>query len=158
MTDIKSYEDFLYDWEWYAVDLNGCIASFTSGGLRPLPSSIRQDREAVESLRRYFCDEAPVVATWIGQPGVEDLYQFPDAQARARYVPGFGKIASKGLFAYDTEVDRSDLARYFLIARPDKALTINTLPEHIRAAILRTRAALSFADSVSIPSRVTLDW
>jgi hypothetical protein len=159
MVTIKDNEDFVRDWDWYAVDEEGHIGHFTTAGLRLLPVNVREDRERLESLERYFFETAPVVSGWTVRKGVEvDAGGWKDAAKRDRYLRFFVEMASKGLFSYDTELVRSVTARYFLVSAPESPLTINDLPESVKNWISRTRAPLRFREAIYISEADTTLW
>lgn len=155
---IDQQEEFTRDWDWYAVDENGHVGHFTSAGLRSLPRSMKQDQEAVESLREYFFKTAPVTGPFRVRLESESDCGGWEKQGRERYLPDFVLMASKGLFSFDTSVRRGPSTDYFLVACPECPLTVANVPTEIRSLLLRTLSTLRFAGVNYVPSLETENW
>lgn len=147
MTEIDSLEEAERDWDWFAVGIDGTIAHFATAGLRVLPKSVKQDRDIALLLIEYFYEEAPGSVPYIVLPeGEED--------GDMRY---FIRMASAGLFSYDTPVYERD-SYYFMVVAPQQPLTVNQLPEKIRNLVMRTQAPYIFAQTRRIRCEDTIDW
>ena len=155
---IDQQEEFTRDWDRYAVDEDGHVGHFTTAGLRALPKSVRQDREAAESLSRYFFEAAPVNGDFSIRPEAETDCGGWKKQGRDTYLRDFAFMASKGLFSFNTEVSHAGASRYFLVAAPTSPLRLGDLPSSIQPVLSRTVAPLRFVDSAYIVSTETESW
>jgi hypothetical protein len=155
---IDTEEEFTRDWDWYAVDQNGCIGHFTSAGFRALPKSVKQDRERTKKIGYYFFEEAPVISEWSVRAHAEVDCGGWAKPGKDRYVRDFVQMASKGLFSFDTELTRSANGRYFLVAIPEQPLRVDDLPAEIKVAVMEVRAPLRFIDTPYIGGSETTAW
>ena len=155
---VDQQEEFTRDWDWYALDQDGHLGHFTTAGLRALPISVKQDREAAESLTEYFFRVAPVQGNFSVRPEAETDCGGWKKQGRERYLRDFVFMASKGLFSFDTEVNHGDNTRYFLVVAPKRPLRLSELPSTIQLVVSRTFAQLRLVDSTYIASRETESW
>jgi hypothetical protein len=159
MTKIESAEDLVVDWAWFACDEAGNIAHFTTAGLRDLPHSVKQDREALEYLEHYLLEDREEWSECSIRAGVEtDARGWRDAVARDLYLRSFIRAGRRGMFSYDTEIDYGPNARYYLVAKPDKLLQMTDLPPEITVILSKTRAPLTFSTRDYITETETLDW
>jgi hypothetical protein len=159
VSEITYDEEFARDWDWYAVDSAGRIAHFTTAGLRLLPRSVKQDREAAESLIDFFERLPTGVSGWRLRKGLEnDVASLKSSSSRARLEESYSRIASLGLFEFDTEPIHGSEARYFLAAIPEKPLCVTDLPDQIRVLLERTRSMVSFPETEYIPEKETKEW
>jgi hypothetical protein len=158
MSIIQEYEDFIYDWDWYAVDEDGHVGHFTNGGLRQLPGKVRRNRDLVKSLEHYFFDQAPVIGSSSVVPGAEKYAKWTNAEQRDRHMKFFTEMAIRGLFSYDTEIDRSPSAGYYLLVTPHPPLMIDALPDSIRNDVAQVRAPFCFDRTPYISESETLGW
>lgn len=139
-------QEFTRDWDWYAVDQDGHLGHFTSAGLRTLPKSVKNDREAAELIARYFFEQAPATGGWSLR-----------AKRRKQGSEDFALMATKGLFSFDTELVHGSQGRYYLVAIPETPLHINDVPENI-SGVSRTAASLRLPDCPYIAGHITEAW
>ena len=159
MTKIEATDELTRDWDWYACDQEGNIGYFTTAGLRGLPCSVKQDREALEHVGRYLSEEREEWSECSIRDGVEaDAQGWKSAVARDRYLRPFIQAARRGMFSYNTEMRRGTNAGYYLVTKPHKPLRMSDLPPHISAILSRTHAPISFATRVYITEAEALDW
>jgi hypothetical protein len=159
MTKIEAAEELTRDWDWYACDQEGNIGHFTTAGLRGLPRSVKQDREALECVGRYLLEERKEWSECSIRAGVEaDAGGWKNMVARDRYLRSFIQAARRGVFSYNTEMRRGSDAKYYLVAKPNKPLRTSDLPPEIGAILSKTHAPISFAIREYIPEGETLDW
>lgn len=155
---IDNEEEFTTDWDWYAVDTDGCIGHFTSAGFRAVPKSVKKDRERTQKISSYFFEQAPVMGDWSVRAQAEIDCGGWSKQGKERYIKDFALMASKGLFSFDTELNNSVEGRYFLVAIPKRFLRIDNLPTEIKAAVLEVHAPLRFIDTPYIDGSQTMAW
>lgn len=114
--EITTIDQEVTDFDWYAVDTNGYLIQFASGG-GSLPPSVALSSEALERLHQYFLalpmkNSAVHINPNLAQvvKGMSDIN---------RYIESSVSYAKRGLYAFD----KSDLAHqdnlYHLVARPD---------------------------------------
>jgi hypothetical protein len=116
MAEIDRSEEFTRDWDWYACDEEGRIGHFTSGGLRALPRSLKQDREAAERIFRYFSEEAPEVSGCsVRAEAEEDAGGWQKPGAREWFLKSFLQMALKNVFSYNTQMLHGSNAQYYLV-------------------------------------------
>lgn len=156
---IEAAEEFTRDWDWYACDREGHIGHFATAGLRGLPRSVKQDRDALERVGRYLSEERKEWSECSFRAGVEaDAGSWKDTVARDRYLRSFIQAARRGMFSYNTEMRRGSDAKYYLVAKPDKPLRTSDLPPDIGAVLSKTLSPISFAVREYITEAETLDW
>lgn len=114
MNDRIDYPD-LIDWVWLAVDDNGHVAAFTTGGMGPVPATaLRGDREGVE---RQVID-LPLATTVL--------------TTTDRPEPGesFINLCGGGLTVYDwiDAEELGDTEAYHAVAVPETPLAVKDLP------------------------------
>jgi hypothetical protein len=132
------------DIDWFAVDTNGYIIHFASGGGR-LPESVAASEENLLALHQYFLGvaETATAASVRIEQGAEGGGTY---QGAVRY-------AQRGLFSF-YKTSLRDLADtyYHLVARPVQPLTIQELPAPLAALLGRTRFPVSILDKTRIDS------
>lgn len=156
MTEIETDEELSLDWDWFACDENGHIGHFTTAGFRSLPSSVKNDREAVIELTKHLLERNET--SKFSLSATIEAGRFKDKAAQERYLRSFVAAARRGLFSYDTELIRGRAAEYYLVARPDTPLTIGELPADIRTLLTKTQATVSFHNTQRITEAQTLPW
>jgi hypothetical protein len=140
--EITTIDQEVTDFDWYAIDPNGHLIQFASGG-GSLPLSVVSSSEALEQLHRYFL-ALPVknLAVHINPNLAQVVKGMSDIN---RYIESSVGYANRGLYAFD----KTDLAHqdnlYHLVARPDNPLLCNELPTHIIALVSRTRLPFAIA-------------
>jgi hypothetical protein len=68
----------------------------------------------------------------------------------------FLDMAARGLYSYNTELDHGPDAQYYLVARPERPISIEDLPADVRDALQLTILAVSFPETTRIPEVQTL--
>src|SRR5215469_184191 len=155
---IDDVEEFTRDWDWYAVDQGGYLGHFTSAGMRALPKSIKNDREAAQLIAQYFFEQAPVTGGWSVSSEAEKEAGGSKKQGFERYVKDFALMATKGLFSFNTELVHGSEGRYYLVAIPETPLHIDDVPVNIRGLVSRTAASLRLPDCPYIAGQTTKMW
>jgi hypothetical protein len=158
MTVIDPLEERDRDWDWFAVDPEGKIGHFTTAGIRELPKTVKQDKEAALKLIHYFFETAHKAVGYTVRPEVQnDAGGWKDESARNRYLKDFVTMASAGIFSYDTYTSGPNEA-YFLVATPAAPLHIDQIPPDIRELVRRTRSPFIFMNSEYIAATDTNNW
>ena len=159
MARIPVGEEFTRDWDWFAVDDDGCIGHFATAGDLTLPESIRCDWERAEQLLDYF-GKAPEVGGWMMCPelpasriikGDENI--LTDPKRREWFFRDFSAMARRGLFSFDRE---DAVNGYHCIAIPERLLRLESLPSDVQVKL--TRLTICFEGTVRISKAVTREW
>ena len=136
------------DYEWFAVDAAGHIATFTTAGIGPIPATVLTARAAEDALDE-FLRRLPTRGTGtmlVSLPRPDDYIAF----------------AERGLFAYDwADVHRTAKncsGVYELYSRPSSPITLSELPAQFQS-LLRERAFsdMRFSNSTSIDVRALIN-
>src|SRR5215472_18700021 len=101
---INAVEEFMRDWDWYAMDRDGYLGHFTSAGMRALPQSVKSDLDAAELIARYFFEQAPARGGWSLRVQAERDCGGWEPQGFERYVKDCSLMASRGLFSFNTDL------------------------------------------------------
>ena len=157
MPSIDESEEFSRDWDWYAVDQDGNIGHFTTAGLRPLPETVRDDRDAAEKLIQHFEEAQPSTTYEVREAAARDAGGWGSA-GRERFIHSFAEMSSRGLFSYNTQMAHGPEAAYYLVTRPHQPLTVESVPEEIRVLLMRTRAPFRFGQTEYFLESETLKW
>jgi hypothetical protein len=157
MPRIEESEEFSRDWDWYAVDEDGKIGHFTTAGLRPLPETVRDDRDAAEKLILHF-EEARAFTTYMVREAAERDAGGWGSRGRDGFMNSFAEMSKRGLFSHNTQMAHGPEAAYYLVTTPREPLTVADVPDEIRALLLRTRAPLKFGHTDYISESETIRW
>ena len=107
---------------WFAVDKNGFIVEFTSGGIGNVPEFVCADREANDLLVNYFMNElAQSTSEQLVVP-YEDNDLINDAIMLSR----------KGVFCFDASGDSYDK-----LSIPEAPLNVEKIPSDIKKILLK---------------------
>ena len=102
---------------WFAIDKNGYILEFTSGGIGKVPEFVCADRKVNELLEDFFMNVLPestseqLIITYEDNDLVNDAIM----------------LSQKGIYCFDANGDS-----YYKICSPKASLRIDNLPEDIR--------------------------
>ena len=102
-TELQS-EDLL----WFAVDTNGNIVAFYTGGVGCVPDFVCNNKKITYDLQDYFLDELAIN----NAANSEDL-------------------AKKGLYCFDVSYDDNYGNSYHKTEAPNKPINISSLPKKI---------------------------
>jgi hypothetical protein len=149
--EINTEEMFSTDWDWFAVDQEGRLAHFASGGYRNLPKTVRSSKEDLDLLLEYFSGLEVRV-----RPLVEQHFNEKVAPDGAQLDwSSFIEMAGRGLYSYDTEMTPGATGNYLLVVRPPMPLTLGQLPPDIQSILRRTTLAVDFSRSFRISESET---
>lgn len=157
MPRIEESEEFSRDWDWYAVDEDGKIGHFTTAGLRPLPETVRDDRDAAEKLIQHFEEARPFTTCTVREAAERDAGGW-GSRGRDGFIKSFAEMSKRGLFSHNTQMVHGPEAAYYLVSRPSEPLAVADVPDEIRVLLLRTRAPLKFGQAEHIPESETIKW
>jgi hypothetical protein len=125
------------DLEWYAVDIHGYLAAFTTAGNGPVPVSVLQDFAAFRRIQDAIY-KLPFSGTaeWL-------VEKPPKPQA-------LDELARRGLWVYDWPVAARSRtqAAYGLHCRPTVPVIFASLPREVEMLVRRTTLGISFKDTI----------
>ena len=119
---------------WLALDRDGHVAAFATGGAGPIPSSVLDDGQIPEDLelRIRALPRTSAARTLVSYKSLDD----------------FVAIAERGIFAYDwSDVHRTlqdEIGAYELIAVPSKPIRVVDLPRDIAAFATGSKLDMTF--------------
>jgi hypothetical protein len=157
MTAFTEDEQLDSDLDWYAVDEQGNVGEFLTGGARLLPPSFSSNREISEKLSEYFRNLPFQEGDFTFCPDLEkNMRELKSGEINERFMPSSQKMASRGLFSYDSDNYTYKDRPYFRVAIPKKALKLAELPPEIRS-ILETLSikGINFDENSLIPENIT---
>lgn len=134
---IDEIDQEVNDFDWFAVDINGCIIHFASGGGK-LPNSVSASREDLAQLHAYFLSLPTISAPVQINPNLAQVIE--NLSDISRYTASSVKYAQCSLFSFN----KTDLTHprsnnfYHPVAYPENALSLAELPATIAAIISRT--------------------
>jgi len=137
------------DLDWYAVDLDGHIGQFLTGG-RLLPPRIAADKDTFELLSEYFLS-LPQEGEFAFCPDFEahcrEKHRDPDSAAR---MPFSQKMSCRGIFSYDANHDDD---YFFRVSVPTtKILLLEDLPIGVADVLSKNRlSSFRFSKDTTIP-------
>lgn len=119
---ITSIDLQCYDYLWFAIDVNGCIIAFTSGGFGDVPEYVCRSKNETKKLEDYFMSLPNDFSS-------AKLLINNDGSQMAIYAE---ELARKGIYYYDACSDIEYEYGYSKIAFPDKVLHLADLPSNIQ--------------------------
>jgi hypothetical protein len=133
MEAFSEIEQRTLDLDWYALDQDGRIGQFLTGG-KLLPGLLASDRVALEQLSNYF-EELSAIGGFLFCPdfNAKSKRRFRDPDAKT-WMPFSQEMSSRGLYSYDSEPGAES---YIRVSVPTVELTIGDLPPQIAAQINR---------------------
>lgn len=157
MTAFTQDEQWYSDLDWYAVDKQGNIAQFLTGGHRLLPPSFSLDRELSEKLTDYFDNLPFTEGDFVFCPNLErNMRDFEANRMNKNFMHFSKKMAAKGLFSFDSDSDANKDRPYFRVTLPKQALKLTDLPQDIKAILNNLKfIEISFIEDSIIPEEIT---
>jgi hypothetical protein len=168
---ISDTDQEVYDYDWFAVDKEGHVGRFSTGGNGAMPKVVAASREDLQSIADFFNALAPSTEATLaprarkaaGDVNWRKRWTGPpmDAEAAAaRCFEDFMRMARRGLYSFDhsyaldhraTRVRPCSL--YYRIAIPIKSLHVADLPVDVRTVLNRlvfTSSDFSHDDEVNV--------
>lgn len=105
------------DIDWFAVDVEGKIAHFATGGAGFLPPETRADLQAADAAFDALFAAGETTSTIIIE---ENLPDFSSDHERSQYLASFENMAKRGYFSYDVADPSAQGSHYVLVAVPIK--------------------------------------
>lgn len=142
---IKHEKVFGLDVIWYAVDLKGHVAQFTTGGCsRMLEHEVLtiDDLDEVVDFFEDSEDKSEVVS-------LDNFYDKIGSGKKTKetidiYMEDFISISKKGLYVYDANVMQRDSSEYFKVCYPTSPIVIDELPDEVQRTIKEFKVDFNF--------------
>lgn len=139
------------DLDWFAVDQNGNLAHFASGGSGFVPNDIKSSLTDVGLFADYVFDLNETSDTILIS---ENIPNFDSSEKADRYVETFLRMAAKGFYSYDVlELTGHDKG-YSLIAKPKSPVVIDDIPNQFASG----RGISSLIHKVFDKKLLPSDW
>ena len=137
---IRPEEEADLDLDWFALDAQGHVGHFTTGGCGALPRSAAVSREDLETVHRYVTALPEIGASLLNPHRLKGIRLHPFTKAEPRdALRAWGASAARGLYAYDyLEAQRRRPRPYWVVARPELPLHADELPPGVRDIVGRT--------------------
>ena len=111
-----------YDILWFAIDNNGCIIAFTSGGKSDVPEFVCRSKSETERLEDFF----------MSLPNDYSPSKLLIDNDGSQLAIDAEELAQKGIYYFDTYSDIEYEYGYSKVSYPDKALHVSDLPSDIQ--------------------------
>lgn len=128
----------IWDILWFAVDKNGYIGAFTSGGSNVVPEFVCCSKEETEILEHYFLEELKPSTVCIFGVAYEDNDLMRDSEA----------LSQKGLFCFD--MSEQTASNYDLLSYPQTPLSYVALPQQIRGLLESHKINSDFTNAKTV--------
>lgn len=168
---ISELDEEVIDYDWFAVDKEGRIGHFTTGGMGTLPRSVAASGDDLQFIADFFRNPLlPSTEARLAPKAVEPTNKVNwrkgwtssmDAeQAAAHCFQDFMQMASRGLYSFDhsyaldcTHPRTRPCPLYYRIAIPSNPLHVTDLPMNVQTILSRivlAEAAFSQDDEVHV--------
>ena len=157
MTAFTEDEQEYGDLDWYAVDEQGNVGEFLTGGHRLLPPSFASNKEISETLSDYFGNLPFEEGDFTFCPNLEkNMRELKAGEINERFMPSSQKMAARGLYSYDSDSYVYKERPYFRVALPKKALKLAELPPEIRVILESLKIkGINFVEDSLISEEIT---
>ena len=137
---IREDEEPAHDLDWFALDAQGSVGHFTTGGCGALPRSAATSRDDLATVHSYILSLPEIGAGLLNVDWLKGLRLAPSASITPREnFREWTASAARGLYAFDYMEDLRRRPRpYRVVARPEVPLKADELPTEIRAIVERT--------------------
>lgn len=144
---ITDLEEETEDLDWFAIDRNGDIAHFASGGRGFLPPAVMSSEDDLRSLTSFFRFQLAENSDAVESPNLLSYVRLDSHAQRETYLADNITMARKGLYSFDCIIGPSRPAGYFIVARPTVPLNLRVLPPGMRSLLLKTIFNGTFRDT-----------
>lgn len=145
---ISEIDEVTIDYDWFAVDDEGLIGHFATGGRGAMPLSVTASAEDLKTITDFFRTEVVAETSIRLSPALTLHKVFRSDSQEKRYLEWFLQMASRGLFSFDVLPAAVRPVGYFRVVDPVVPLNIVLLPEQIRVILERTQLkGISFRES-----------
>lgn len=140
------------DLDWWAVDVDGKVASFATSGFARFPGKVTITE--YDRLLDYFKNEAPIISETQESPDWRNLYGYIPEEDVTPLMPLEKRLyyffremkfmGERGMYVYDTNSSSNHWSTYFRILIPTNPLLFQNLPEDIQTILDKIRIPISF--------------
>lgn len=132
MTAFTKDEQWDYNYDLFAVDMNGKIGHFSHVGFRLLPPSIAKSKEKWEHLFNYFSNLQIRESTYQICPDLRRHLNNNFLGNLDQYLKPSIEMSLRGLYSYDSYDDSRKNRPYFRVTIPKNELNMDHLPGDIK--------------------------
>lgn len=127
------------DIDWFAIDSEGVIVHFASGGGK-LPESVALHKEDTEMVSKFFRSLREVDSEVNISPKLPTYISFSSREEESRYLQDFCSMSKRGMFSFDKSSPGDfENINYHLVSYPKDILKLERLPEEIASIVQRTK-------------------
>lgn len=138
MTAFSEQEQYYSDLDWFAVDKDGKIGHFTTGGDKLLPPTISSSKENWKKLLNYF-EQLEAIYEFEKSPDLEKHLSQLSFKSLDKFLESYKSMSSRGLYSFNSYPSNFDKNPYFLVTFPKIELTFESLPGEIRLILQNQR-------------------
>jgi hypothetical protein len=146
---ISEIDEEVTDYDWFAVDKEGRIGHFTTGGIGTLPRSVAASSGDLRYVTEFFRRTPPSLTQAHLAPKAQEAAEKMESEAVVeRRFRDFVMMARHGLYSFDHSyaIDRPNprirpCPLYYLIAIPARSIHLSGLPDEVQAILVRTTLA-----------------
>jgi len=110
---------------WFAIDINGYVLAFTSGGCGNVPEFVCNSKEETTILSDFFMNSLNKTTNANLLIDNDGSYLAEDSI----------ELSSKGIFCFDVFIDDNNNCNYSKIASPSEPILFSSLPQNIKNII-----------------------
>jgi hypothetical protein len=136
---ISEIDESTIDYDWFAIDDEGVVGHFATGGCGIMPRSVAASADDLMTITDFFQKEAVAGTSTRLSPTLGLHVAFKTSAEEERYLQSFLKMASRGLFSFNAVNSVIRPVGYFRVIDPVVPLPLSSLPMRIRIILERTR-------------------
>jgi hypothetical protein len=126
-----------HDISWFAADVSGEIAHFTTGGQGLIPTAVKRSLNALTGIEAYF----------------DNVVIDPKLESEAiKPILYFQRYEMIGIYSYDCDLEVMP-RYYYRIALPTQPIKITSIPLEIRHLVTRVTLDLRFSEKACIQEK-----
>ena len=151
--EVSELDEETQDLDWFALDKEGAVGHFATGGFGALPRSVASSLEDLKKITEYFRSQHAPIASPIVSRVIDSHISLKDEGVMTRYLEDYMKMASRGLFSFDYLRTGTRPRGYFEVAKPSTPLHSTSLPQEIRQILEKTvldGISFSTADEIGV--------
>jgi hypothetical protein len=141
------------DLDWWAIDLNGCVGHFASGG-DPIPKGLRISIQ--KQLDVFFYEQVPIIADSLESPdweissGIslsENTWSFKTLdERRTAFFRSYAFMGARGMYSYTVRPGDSK-GNYYRVIIPSTLLYVQNIPEEFQQYLSTFKFDVRFSES-----------
>ena len=158
---ISEIDEEVADYDWFAVDKEGRVGHFTTGGVGTLPRTVAASSDDLHVITEFFRNTLPSSTEARLAPNAQAAANSMDSEAAVgRRFQDFVQMASRGLYSFDHAYALDcpnhrtrPCPLYYRIAIPSNPLHVIDLPMKVQTILNRNvlvGTAFSHDDEVRV--------